>query len=181
MSEPLPTLPKAPVLGYFSNISTPTRVRAITARIVFLIAILHFVGTAVFLLLTSGEFWEAIENYVPGVTSASVVAELLIYVFWFAVAFTVSTLLAVFSRAIRRGRRTAVFLTLIYLLFLTVVSGITTISFAVIFVVVSFRGAESIGQYLLPAVVFLGVLVTLFLKELSSFLYWIARHPAAEM
>jgi hypothetical protein len=198
VAEPELALPKAPILGYFSNISTPTRVRILAARAVFWLALLHFAFSAFILVLTALDIWHTASDLarwrgmagLPGVPSITLrdLYKVLWYrgnfldVIFFAVTLAPPLLLLFFSAPVRRGSKVPTVLTLIYLVPLTLLFGLATAIFAALILVLGL-GTAGHPQPILLFWLFLfpvAILVILLLKDLCSFLQWIARQPTTD-
>jgi hypothetical protein len=199
MSEPETPLPKAPILSYLSNVSTPTRVRNIAARSGFWIGVVHFAFFSILFVLAAWDIWTTARDYIrwhragwvmaaaPAVTlrdyyDALWVRGNYVYIIFLAITLAASLLLTVFSGPIRRGRKVPAVLALIYLvLFTSLIVFVAGVCISVVLVV----GLGTAGKpqpvvllWLLPAPV--AILIILLLKDLCAFLFWIARNPTIE-
>jgi hypothetical protein len=199
MSEPETPLPKAPILSYLSNVSTPTRVRSIAARSGFWIGIVHFAFFVVLFVLATWDIWSTARDYIrwrrvgwglgaaPAVTlrdcyDALWVRGNYVYIVFLALTLGASLLLTVFSGAIRRGRRVPAVLALIYLVLFTsltlFIAGVYISLILVIGLGATSRPQPVVLLWLLLAPV--AILIILLLKDLCAFLFWIARNPLIE-
>jgi hypothetical protein len=193
MPDPNLPLPKAPILSYFTNTSSPTRVRILAARAVFWIALLNWVLATVILVQSILDIWGTARDFAggPSVSFQDVLDALRYSLFYdngflefsgLVLALAPALLLSIVSGPVRRGGRVAALLAFFYLMPLTVLITVTTASYGSLLLVMSLGIAGKaypsylVGFLLLP----LPTLAILLLKDLCSFLRWIARQPAAE-
>jgi hypothetical protein len=178
-------LPQAQVLGYFSNLSTPTHVRIVAARAVFWIAILHFAAAALILFLTilplwryplaRWNSWRVVVNALEHQTSPPIVV-------LFITAATAALVLILVAIPIRKGRKVAAFLALFYLVpFLALITLITPAYAAYLLEFgLGLHGKSTPDLlYRLP-ILPIAIPIILLLKDLCACLRWIARQPTAE-
>jgi hypothetical protein len=178
-------LPKAPILGYVSNISTPTRVRIVAARGVFWVGVFLFLLTAVLFYWLISNYW----NFVGPPTFAGLMPSLEYYpeyaIYFFLIlifSFAPALFLVSFTASIRRGRRVPSVFAMLSLLPFTLFLTLATALFigAILVDIFSDRRHFHFGNAPWLLLTPIAVLIILLLKDLCAFLIWIARHPAAE-
>jgi hypothetical protein len=198
MPEPTLSLPKAPVLGYFSSISSPTRVRVIAAGALFWLAVVHLDLAGLVFLIASWDIWQHAREYsfgrfgfafyTPLIPSLENFRDALQYdtgylePFYFVPALAPALLLFLVAAPVRRGRRIPTFLARLYLvpltILITILTAIGTGAVLVFALGIPTRPEPGFLPWLL--LLPLPVLFILLLNDLCSFLNWIARQPTAE-
>jgi hypothetical protein len=193
------SLPKAPILSYLSNISTPTRVRIIAARGVFWIGIFFFVLSVVLFCWFGAEFWRVCSTAVffgrgrVGPVHVDILTRIkstlsyrpyyVIY-FFLILLFLLMPGLILFGIAapIRRGRRVPSIIAMILLApcILAAVWAATLFFGSVIVDIFGDHGRHHWNNAIWLILMPIPVLVILLLKDLCAFLFWIARNPTAE-
>jgi hypothetical protein len=191
MTEPNVPLPKAPILGYLSNITTPTRVRILAARGVFGVGILFFALSAVLFVWLANRFmysythrWGGGGGILNGISYVfNYHPEYLVYFFLvLAFLFMPALTLVGFAAAVRRGRQgPSVIATICLLPFTLALLIATAIFLGTIFLdIFDTRRYPHFSYALWLLLTPISVVVVLLIKDLCGFLIWIARNPAVE-
>ncbi len=186
-AEPAPApLPSATVLNYLSRTDlTPTRVRLIAARGVWVMAV-------VYLLLALGAAYTVISIllslYTAGMSFAWIridLARQIPRLLVLGVSLTVGILCACLAGGVKRGRSGPAIVTMIA----AIPGGLLLLLIAVVMGTFALLDGVGIGGpkggaapvwllLLIPTAVM--VVLCLLVKDLCAFLFWIARHPEAE-
>ena len=201
------SLPRAPVLAYLSNISTPTRVRIVVARVVLVFAILNLLVAALTLALAVWDVWKIAHELAagrvfwwgpgrpppglalgPGSPTLSDYLEALrigpgiTALVYLSLFLTPGTAFLFLSGLIRRGGKIASILALFYFVPLMVLSLLATPMFASAILVdaLGLAGRPHPIMYLWLLVIPAGVFIVLLLQDLCGFLRWIARNPMVD-
>jgi len=187
------SLPRAPVLGYLSNISTPTRVRIVTARVVLVFASINLFVAAWATARGSWDIWQLAHAnaamrvrwaFLPGPATPTIdeyieaVRENIGSVFLFGFCVTPGCMLLFLAGPIRRGRLIPSILAIAYfvpLAFLTALA--TAFATAMEFVMAVGLGRPEPVKYLWLWILPVGAVIVLLLKDVCGFLWWIARNP----
>jgi len=193
------SLPKAPILSYLSNVSTPTRARLIAARYVFWIGVLFFVLSMALFCWVGLEIWHysSYMRFVRGARGVPVPVDIwtrikfaLSYryeyvVYFFLILgflFAPGLVLVGFAAPIRRGRRVPSIVALIVLTpaILSIMLATATYMGAIFIDILGDHGRYHWGNAPWLVLTPIPVLVVLLLKDLCAFLFWIARQPQME-
>jgi hypothetical protein len=196
MAEPETPLPRAPVLGYLSNMSTPTRVRVVAARGVLWVAMVLFLISTVLLVVTARDvwrtavwlsLWRAAGGGPPALTMRDVFDALvrpanLVHAVISVGSLLPPGLLIPVASPIRRGRRIPAIVALVGLVSMTLLLTLATATTASAILVVGVGWAGHAEPmyllWLMPAPI--AILVILLLGDLGRCLLWIARNPLIE-
>ena len=183
-------MPKAPILGYVSNVTTPTRVRIVAARGVFWIGVLLGAMSVVLFFLLAGRFVEhelgsgplfsyPLQEWIDGLKNSPGYL-ILVFLILFGV-FTPALILMGFAAPIRRGRAAPSVIAMIPLVGIILFVMVATALFLGSKVLDIFdRKDPDYGAAFSFVLLPIPVLIVLVLKDLCEFLLWIARNPIAE-
>jgi hypothetical protein len=192
-------LPKAPVLGYLSNISTPTRVRVVAARVVLAFAILNLALAALALGFELWNIWQFAHNLAAGGWMGGRIVPphspaLDDYLLALRIVLDVRTLLCLslfpapgiallfLAGPIRRGRKAAGILALVYFLPLMLLLTLATALYgaAILVAALGFGSRPAPAMYVWLLLLPVGIVFVLLLSDLCGFLSWIARNPMVD-
>jgi hypothetical protein len=193
MTEPLTPLPKAPILSYLSNISTPTRVRLIAARGILVLAVLCLLLFAFVFIWNASHLHAEVRWFAYDRSRSPTLQDYVnvcwnirrfftIFLFDVILVFTPGVILAILPRPVRAGRKVPCILAMTVVIPLVVVFALATLyifckTFVDIFNAVP-RPDYSYAPWFLTAPI--GVLGIVLLKDLCVILHWIARNPTVE-
>jgi hypothetical protein len=188
------TLPRAPVLGYLTNISTPTRVRIVAARVVLVLAVLNLALAALTLVMTGWDCWQiahdraalrgvwggpalppTLDDYRYALWHGPGIVAFVCFVFFMAPGIVLLFL----SGPIRRGHKIPSILAVLYFVPLMLLSVLAAALFAseILVEVLGIAGRPHPAMCFWLVVLPVAVLVVLLLNDLCRFLIWIARNP----
>jgi hypothetical protein len=191
-----PAVPHGAILSYVTNVSTPTRVRLVASRAVLFAGVVEALA-ALFLLLglalivwdryNALRRWPIWMGAGPTFNLRIAIEESIRYYFLFylllAVSATTASLHLFFTRAVRRGGAKASILSAIALVPLMGVLFFTALSLWCAAMLVGFglfRTERSPIALLWFALGMVAVVQVLALKDVMTFLRWIAKNPQTE-
>jgi hypothetical protein len=186
---PVVPLPSATILNYISRADmTPTRVRILAARLVWIAAAAYLLATCFFAYGTVADFLDLQAQ------SAGAPLKIVLEEFWddeaplpiaFVLFFTLTILAATMAAGVKRGRKGPAIIALFVViplgfLFLALAGMLAIFAIFVGFAVGEVRGGIRPLVLLLFIPAAIAVVLCLLVKDLCAYLFWIARHPDAE-